>query len=172
MRCVFRRSPTGLRPRPFIRIRSHRDHAVRRSSCVEPGVLSGTLGFCGAGTAGYSTVPSSRFVLSGVHSSAPVLSPPCSAADAARSLTPCSTRHPTALQLHPVPAWCRCGTGEPGPGADVAGVSPVPVQTWQGRASLRTALSTLPIVAVLLAAGEAVRGRGQAGWVGHGPLRV
>jgi hypothetical protein len=27
---------------------------------------------------------------------------------------------------------CRCGRGEPGPGADVAGVSPVPVQMWQG----------------------------------------
>jgi hypothetical protein len=26
----------------------------------------------------------------------------------------------------------RCGRGEPGPGADVAGVSPVPVQMWQG----------------------------------------
>ena len=25
---------------------------------------------------------------------------------------------------------CRCGRGEPSPGADVAGVSPVPVQTW------------------------------------------
>ena len=27
---------------------------------------------------------------------------------------------------------CRCGTGEPSPSADVAGVSPVPVQMWQG----------------------------------------
>ena len=27
---------------------------------------------------------------------------------------------------------CRCGRGEPGPGADVAGVSPVPVQMGQG----------------------------------------
>ncbi len=26
----------------------------------------------------------------------------------------------------------RCGGGEPSPGADVAGVSPVPVQMWQG----------------------------------------
>ena len=25
---------------------------------------------------------------------------------------------------------CGCGRGEPSPGADVAGVSPVPVQTW------------------------------------------
>ena len=29
---------------------------------------------------------------------------------------------------------CRCGRGEPSPGADVAGVSPVLVQMWQGRA--------------------------------------
>ena len=28
----------------------------------------------------------------------------------------------------------RCGRVEPGPGADVAGASPVPVQMWQGRA--------------------------------------
>jgi hypothetical protein len=27
---------------------------------------------------------------------------------------------------------CRRGRGEPGPGADVAGVSPVPVQMWRG----------------------------------------
>ena len=27
---------------------------------------------------------------------------------------------------------CRCGGGEPSPGADVAGASPVPVQMWQG----------------------------------------
>ena len=26
---------------------------------------------------------------------------------------------------------CRCGSGEPSPGADVAAVSPVPVQMWQ-----------------------------------------
>jgi hypothetical protein len=26
---------------------------------------------------------------------------------------------------------CRCGRGEPSPGSDVAGVSPVPVQMWQ-----------------------------------------
>jgi hypothetical protein len=29
---------------------------------------------------------------------------------------------------------CRCGRGEPSPGADVAGASPVPVQMWQRRA--------------------------------------
>ena len=27
---------------------------------------------------------------------------------------------------------CRCGSGETSPDADVAGVSPVPVQMWQG----------------------------------------
>jgi hypothetical protein len=27
---------------------------------------------------------------------------------------------------------CRCGGGEPSPGADVAGVSPVPAQMWRG----------------------------------------
>ena len=27
---------------------------------------------------------------------------------------------------------CRCGRGEPSPGADVGGVSPVPVQMWAG----------------------------------------
>ncbi len=27
---------------------------------------------------------------------------------------------------------CRRGRGEPSPGADVAGASPVPAQTWQG----------------------------------------
>ena len=39
----------------------------------------------------------------------------------------------------PVQMWqrsaqsrCRCGGGEPSPGADVAGVSPVPVQMWRG----------------------------------------
>ena len=32
---------------------------------------------------------------------------------------------------------CRCGSGEPSPGADVEGVSPVPVQMWQGRAQSR-----------------------------------
>jgi hypothetical protein len=26
----------------------------------------------------------------------------------------------------------RCGRGEPNPGTDVAGVSPIPVQMWQG----------------------------------------
>ncbi len=30
----------------------------------------------------------------------------------------------------PARSRCRCGGGEPGPGADVAGVSPVPVQMW------------------------------------------
>ena len=30
---------------------------------------------------------------------------------------------------------CRCGGGEPSPGADVAGVSPVPVQMWRGEPS-------------------------------------
>lgn len=29
-------------------------------------------------------------------------------------------------------SWCRRGTGEPSPGADVAAASPVPAQTWQG----------------------------------------
>jgi hypothetical protein len=28
-------------------------------------------------------------------------------------------------------SWCRCGRGEPSPGADVAGASPVTVQTWE-----------------------------------------
>ena len=32
---------------------------------------------------------------------------------------------------------CRCGGGEPSPGADVGGVSPVPVQMWAGRAQSR-----------------------------------
>jgi hypothetical protein len=32
------------------------------------------------------------------------------------------------------PARCTCGRGEPSPGADVAGASPVPVQLLQGRA--------------------------------------
>ena len=27
---------------------------------------------------------------------------------------------------------CRCGRVEPNPGADVAGLSPIPVQMWQG----------------------------------------
>ena len=34
-------------------------------------------------------------------------------------------------------ARCRCGRGEPSPGADVARASPVPVQMWQGRARSR-----------------------------------
>jgi hypothetical protein len=36
-----------------------------------------------------------------------------------------------------VKSRCRCGRGEPSPGADVAGVSPVPVQMWQGRGQSR-----------------------------------
>ena len=45
------------------------------------------------------------------------------------------------LVRHPVPAqmwegWAqsrrRCGRGVPSPGADVAGVSPVTVQRWEG----------------------------------------
>jgi hypothetical protein len=32
---------------------------------------------------------------------------------------------------------CRCGQGDPSPGADVARASPVPVQMWQGRAQSR-----------------------------------
>ena len=44
-------------------------------------------------------------------------------------------QHTTCI-LRPVRAnaesRCRCGRGEPSPGADVAGVSPVPVQMWQG----------------------------------------
>jgi hypothetical protein len=32
---------------------------------------------------------------------------------------------------------CRCGRGEPSPGADMAGVGPVPMQTWQGWAQSR-----------------------------------
>jgi hypothetical protein len=31
----------------------------------------------------------------------------------------------------------RCGGGEPSPGADVAGASPVPAQMWRGRAQSR-----------------------------------
>ena len=41
-----------------------------------------------------------------------------------------------ALMPGPLVDWptCRCGRGEPSPGADVAGVSPFPVQMWQERA--------------------------------------
>jgi hypothetical protein len=44
------------------------------------------------------------------------------------------------MNVRPVPVqmWqgcaqsrCRCGRGEPSPGADVAATSPVPVQMWQ-----------------------------------------
>ena len=34
------------------------------------------------------------------------------------------------LRLLHLQSRCRRGRGEPSPGADVAGVSPVPVQTW------------------------------------------
>ena len=34
-------------------------------------------------------------------------------------------------------SWCRCGSGEPSPGADVAAASPVPVQMWARRAESR-----------------------------------
>jgi hypothetical protein len=42
--------------------------------------------------------------------------------------------------LAPRPSPCRCGTGEPSRGADVAGVSPVPVQMWD---TLHTPLRNL-----------------------------
>ena len=34
--------------------------------------------------------------------------------------------------VHPTQSQRRCGRGGPSPGADVAGVSPVPVQMWEG----------------------------------------
>ena len=37
----------------------------------------------------------------------------------------------------PAQSRCRCGTGGPSPGADVATVSRVPVQMWRGRAESR-----------------------------------
>jgi hypothetical protein len=33
--------------------------------------------------------------------------------------------------VHPTQSQRRCGRGGPSPGADVAGVSPVPVQMWE-----------------------------------------
>ncbi len=39
--------------------------------------------------------------------------------------------------LHDTESRCRCGRGEPSPGADVAALRPVPVQMWQGRAQSR-----------------------------------
>jgi hypothetical protein len=36
------------------------------------------------------------------------------------------------LQQQGAPSRCRCGRSEPGPGADVGGVRPVPVQMWAG----------------------------------------
>jgi hypothetical protein len=38
----------------------------------------------------------------------------------------------TALPHRSAKSRCRCGRGEPGPGADVGGVSPVAVQMWAG----------------------------------------
>ena len=39
---------------------------------------------------------------------------------------------PVLVQMWPgwAQSWCRYGSGEPSPGADVAGVSPAPVQMW------------------------------------------
>jgi hypothetical protein len=50
---------------------------------------------------------------------------------AACTLLPETTTPPDAAVPSPVPA--QCGSGEPGPGADVAGASPVPVlmQMWR-----------------------------------------
>jgi hypothetical protein len=51
-----------------------------------------------------------------------------------RSLPSAAPDFASCLQrrLHSPYARCRCGRGEPSPGADVAGVSPVPVQMWAG----------------------------------------
>ena len=38
---------------------------------------------------------------------------------------------------------CRCGSGEPSPGADVAAVSPVPMQMWQACRSMKVNLSRM-----------------------------
>jgi hypothetical protein len=49
------------------------------------------------------------------------------------STTHSEPRHELRLpQLPSRQSRCRCGRGESSPGADVAAVSPVPVQMWQG----------------------------------------
>jgi hypothetical protein len=53
-----------------------------------------------------------------------------------RSARPCSTST-CAGRLPAARSRRRCGRGEPSPGADVAGASPVPAQMWQGRAQSR-----------------------------------
>jgi hypothetical protein len=45
-------------------------------------------------------------------------------------------RHDTSCALA-AQSRCRCGRDEPSPGADVGGMSPVPVQMRQGRAQSR-----------------------------------
>jgi hypothetical protein len=42
-------------------------------------------------------------------------------------------RGPGAVWQGRAQSRCRCGRGEPSPGADVAGVSPVPVPMWRGQ---------------------------------------
>jgi hypothetical protein len=54
------------------------------------------------------------------------------AADEARRA---SVRAVTSAE--PSQSRCRCGRGEPSSVADVAGVSPLPEQMWQGRAQSR-----------------------------------
>jgi hypothetical protein len=48
-------------------------------------------------------------------------------------LTSCRAARPRQrMQIWRGRSLCRCGRGEPSPGTDVAGVSPVPAQMWQG----------------------------------------
>jgi hypothetical protein len=63
----------------------------------------------------------------GVQESLPAPTAPHRTRRASRADMSRSRARPSSL-----PAWSRCGPlGQPGPGADVAGVSPVPVQMWQ-----------------------------------------
>ena len=43
------------------------------------------------------------------------------------------------LRLRRAQSHCRCGSGEPGPDAEKAGASPVPVQMWENSAVIKHA---------------------------------
>ena len=73
-------------------------------------------------------------------SSTSALASPCRPYRRAGPHCPLATADP-GRESRGAQSRCRCGGGEPSPGADVAGESPVPVQLWQGRGDVAGAQS-------------------------------
>ena len=74
------------------------------------------------------TVPVNHIFSAGQNTS--IVSPTC--LRCALSFCCASLPPPRSFYCAPVRSRRRCGTGEPSPGANVVGASPVPVQMWQG----------------------------------------